>query len=188
MTLTFVFQISMFCKVQLFWEDHKNSVQSSSRFSRYLVMSKPWGRLCQIFVSFSEKLNFTLQARNQTVWMRISDGTLQKRLCAPPQHYQNFWFKSDRAVCSCTIAAVSKSDGKKPHLCTYMKYRWFEQNHNKTNSVLKRILTTYQSLTWTWYCGLSWVSLAAQFLYGTKLTGALMTSATCPYAQVQWLA
>ena len=39
------------CKVQLFWENQKNSAQSSSKFWRYLVMSKPWGRLCQIFVS-----------------------------------------------------------------------------------------------------------------------------------------
>ena len=46
-------------KVQLFWEGHKNLVQTSSRFWCYLVMSKPWGRLHQIFVAFSEKLNFT---------------------------------------------------------------------------------------------------------------------------------
>ena len=47
-------------KVQLFWEGHKNLAQSSSRFWRYLVMSKPWGRLRQISVAFSEKLNFNI--------------------------------------------------------------------------------------------------------------------------------
>ena len=46
-------------KVQLFWEGHKNLVQSSSRFWSYYAMSKPWGRLHQFFVAFSEQLNFT---------------------------------------------------------------------------------------------------------------------------------
>ena len=46
-------------KVQFrFWEGHKNLTQSSSRFWRYLVMSKPYGRLGQIFVAFLEYLNF----------------------------------------------------------------------------------------------------------------------------------
>ena len=40
-------------------KDTKNLAQSSSRFWHYLVKSKPWGRLRQIFVFFSEKLNFT---------------------------------------------------------------------------------------------------------------------------------
>ena len=46
-------------KVQFLWEGHKDLVQPSSRFWRYLVMSKPCGRLRQILVAFSEKLNFT---------------------------------------------------------------------------------------------------------------------------------
>ena len=36
-------------KVQLFWEGHKNLEQSSSRFWHYLVTSKLWGGLYQIF-------------------------------------------------------------------------------------------------------------------------------------------
>ena len=44
------------CKVQLFWDGHKNLTQLSSRFWRYLVMSK-----CQIILAFSEKLNFSLK-------------------------------------------------------------------------------------------------------------------------------
>ena len=36
----------------------KNLVQSASRFWHCLVTSKPWGWLYQIFVAFSEKLNF----------------------------------------------------------------------------------------------------------------------------------
>ena len=46
------------CKVQFFWEGHKDLVQSSSWFWRFLVMSKLRWRLRQIFVAFSEKLNF----------------------------------------------------------------------------------------------------------------------------------
>ena len=38
-------------------------LQSSSRFWRYLLVSKPWGRLRQIFVAFSEKLNFGLRLK-----------------------------------------------------------------------------------------------------------------------------
>ena len=46
-------------KVELFWEEHKNLSQSALRFWTYEVMSKPWDGLLQIFVAFSEKLNFT---------------------------------------------------------------------------------------------------------------------------------
>ena len=47
-------------KVQLFW-GHRNLLQSSSKFWHYLVKSKPWGLLRQIFVFFAEKLNSNLQ-------------------------------------------------------------------------------------------------------------------------------
>ena len=51
------FQMKIFnIKVQLFWEGHKNFVQSSSRFWYNYIMSKPWGRLRQISVAFSKIL------------------------------------------------------------------------------------------------------------------------------------
>ena len=45
-------------KVLLFREGHKKLAQFSPRFWHCHVTSKPWGRLHQIFVTFSEKLNF----------------------------------------------------------------------------------------------------------------------------------
>ena len=56
-------------KVQLFWEGHKNLAQSSSRFWHLT-----WGRLCQIFVAFSEKLNFTVldEEDSRSFWSKQS--------------------------------------------------------------------------------------------------------------------
>ena len=48
-----------FGKVQLFWEGHKNLELSPTWFDIYLVNVKSSGRWLQIFVAFSEKLNFT---------------------------------------------------------------------------------------------------------------------------------
>ena len=56
--------MTLLSKVRLFWEGHINYLaQSPSRFRRKYVMSKPWGRLCQIFVAFLEKLNFNVKTK-----------------------------------------------------------------------------------------------------------------------------
>ena len=55
-------------QVQVFWEGHKNLAQSSLILSNYSLfwssyqvkMLKLKGRLCQIFVAFSEYMNFTV--------------------------------------------------------------------------------------------------------------------------------
>ena len=47
------------CKVQLFWEGHKNLNNLPHGFEIYLVNIKPLWTNAQIFVVFSEKLNFT---------------------------------------------------------------------------------------------------------------------------------
>ena len=46
------------CKVQLFWEGHKNVRNRPYGFEIYLVNVKPIRTIAQIFVAFSEKLNF----------------------------------------------------------------------------------------------------------------------------------
>ena len=46
-------------KVQLFWEGHKNVCNHSYGFEIYLVNVKTMRMIAQIFVIFSEKLNFT---------------------------------------------------------------------------------------------------------------------------------
>ena len=45
-------------KVQLFWEDHKNVRNGSYGFEIYLVNVKTMRTIAEIFVAFSEKLNF----------------------------------------------------------------------------------------------------------------------------------
>ena len=45
-------------KVQLFWEGHKNLRHPPYDFDIYLVNVKTIRRIAQIFVAFSEKLNF----------------------------------------------------------------------------------------------------------------------------------
>ena len=45
-------------KVQLFWEGHKNLRHPPYRFDIYLVNVKTIRRMAQIFVAFTEKLNF----------------------------------------------------------------------------------------------------------------------------------
>ena len=47
------------CKVQLFWEGHKNLHNLPHGFEIYLVNVKTMRKIAQIFVTFSEKLNFT---------------------------------------------------------------------------------------------------------------------------------
>ena len=46
-------------KVQLFWEGHKNVGNRPYGFEIYLVKLKTMRMIAQIFVAFSEKLNFT---------------------------------------------------------------------------------------------------------------------------------
>ena len=46
-------------KVQLFWEGHKNLHNLLHGFEIYLVNVKTMRKIAQIFVTFSEKLNFT---------------------------------------------------------------------------------------------------------------------------------
>ena len=48
-------------KVQLFWEGHKNLRNIPHGFDIYLVNVKTMRKIAQIFVAFSEKLNFTQQ-------------------------------------------------------------------------------------------------------------------------------
>ena len=45
-------------KVQLFWEGHKNLRNLPHGFDIYLVSVKTMRKIAQIFVAFSEKLNF----------------------------------------------------------------------------------------------------------------------------------
>ena len=45
---------------QLFWEGHKNLRNLPYGFDIYLVNVKPTRQIAQIFVAFSEKLNFIL--------------------------------------------------------------------------------------------------------------------------------
>ena len=45
-------------KVQLFWEGHKNVRNHPYGFEIYLVTVKTMMTIAQIFVAFSEKLNF----------------------------------------------------------------------------------------------------------------------------------
>ena len=47
-------------KVQLFWEGHKNMRNRPYAFEIYLVNVKAMRTIAQIFVAFSEKLNFNL--------------------------------------------------------------------------------------------------------------------------------
>ena len=46
------------CKVQLFWEGHKNLHNLPHGFDIYLVSVKTMRKIAQFFVAFSEKLNF----------------------------------------------------------------------------------------------------------------------------------
>ena len=46
------------CKVNIFWEGHKNVAQLSLFFWHYLVASNHKWKTSQIFVAFSEYLNF----------------------------------------------------------------------------------------------------------------------------------
>ena len=49
-------------KVQIFWEGHKNVRNRSYGFEIYLVNVKTIRTIAQIFVAFSEKLNFKVLA------------------------------------------------------------------------------------------------------------------------------
>ena len=50
--------IFCFSKVQVFWEGHKNLRNLPRGFDIYLVNVKTMRKIVQIFVAFSEKLNF----------------------------------------------------------------------------------------------------------------------------------
>ena len=47
-------------KVQFFWEGHKNLHNLPHGFEIYLVNIKTMRKIAQIFVAFSEKLNFNI--------------------------------------------------------------------------------------------------------------------------------
>ena len=74
--------IAIRIKVQVFCEGHKNLTQSSSCFWRYLVMSKPKGRLDQILVAFLEYLNFNYKQIcliAKTSFYKSNVSTLKKK-------------------------------------------------------------------------------------------------------------
>ena len=52
-------QLSFLYKVQLFWEGYKNLRNLPHGFDIYLVNVQTMEKIAQIFVAFSEKLNFT---------------------------------------------------------------------------------------------------------------------------------
>ena len=52
-------EVSLFFKVQLIWEGHKNLRNLPYGFDIYLLHLKPIRQIAQIFVAFSEKVNFT---------------------------------------------------------------------------------------------------------------------------------
>ena len=56
-------------KVQLFWEGHKNVRYRPYGFEIYLVNVKTIRTIAQIFVAFSEKLNFN---KNASISMYLS--------------------------------------------------------------------------------------------------------------------
>ena len=62
-------------KVKLFWEAHKNMRHPPLGFSIYLVNFKTMRRMAQLFLAFSEKLNFTLN-HDQFAWFLKSDSSV----------------------------------------------------------------------------------------------------------------
>ena len=59
-------------KVQLFWGSHKNVLNRPYGFEIYLVNVKTISTIAQIFVAFSEKLNFKLQKELFLVHMYLT--------------------------------------------------------------------------------------------------------------------
>ena len=59
------------CKVQLFWEGHKNLHNLPHGFEIYLVNFKTMRKIAQIFVAFSEKLNFNEMFPLSVHWCTI---------------------------------------------------------------------------------------------------------------------
>ena len=47
-----------YCKVHIFWEGHKNLRDPPYGFNIYLVNVKTIRKIAQMFLAFSEKLNF----------------------------------------------------------------------------------------------------------------------------------
>ena len=68
-------------KVQLFWEGHKNLRKLPYGFDIYLVSSQTIRQIAQIFVVFSEKLNFTylLQIEDH-VFAQLASGIMDHYL------------------------------------------------------------------------------------------------------------
>ena len=60
------FQNRTICKVQLFWEGHKILGNLPQGFDVYYLNFKTVRKIAQIFVAFSEKLNFT--KKNAARW------------------------------------------------------------------------------------------------------------------------
>ena len=61
-------------KVQLFWEGLKNVRNRPYGFEIYLVNVKTMGTIAQIFVAFSEKLNF--KGMNQFNFITLQEGII----------------------------------------------------------------------------------------------------------------
>ena len=61
-------------KVQLFWEGHKNVRNRPYGFEIYIVNVKTMGTIAQIFVAFSEKLNF--KGMNQFNFITLEEGII----------------------------------------------------------------------------------------------------------------
>ena len=56
--------ITYLSKVQLFWEGHKNLLNLPHGFDIYLVNVKTMRKITQIFVAFSEKVNFKYEIKD----------------------------------------------------------------------------------------------------------------------------
>ena len=66
-----------FIKVQLFWEGHKNLRYVLFGFDIYLVSVKTMRKIAQIFVAFSEKLNFINSIKLKRFSLFYSDDELR---------------------------------------------------------------------------------------------------------------
>ena len=63
-------------KVQLFWEGHKNLLNRPYGFEIYLVNVKTTRNIAQIFVAFSEKLNFSVWVELSSLWEFKADQNI----------------------------------------------------------------------------------------------------------------
>ena len=95
-------------KVELFWESHKNVLNRPYGFEIYLVNVKTMRMIAQIFVTFSEKLNFTgtldanlssmneLKCRYVQAWNSLSSSSLIiKNAGEPSSKEKKSWWRPD---------------------------------------------------------------------------------------------